>query len=356
MQNDITRRMAFANLKSNADQRKQQIIANYDWQSRRENVLLKKYDGDITQAIHEHVMPSSSKSKLIREMPFDKKIMEEIYAEQHGKRAHRRLRSELQWERWIAKGDENVPVSRACEKAQLAFGMGKEIELLCAARTPEEFPDYRFRKIRGKAYKSKSKVFEIPFVGRTNVGKSSLINSLLNTYCADYDSSPGTTLTANFYCLGSRMTLVDMPGYSYISPLRAPEQRIQSVHELVKSYMREVADEKRYCPRVFVCVHAKLGIHGPDKYFIDMLEEMKITFSVVLTKTDEVEIKRLVRITAYARNQLMNYSCCEELMLASALQLSGIQKIQNLMSHFGPKYSNGESTPDADEIDVNRIC
>ena len=356
MKDDISRRAAFTKLKSAAEEKKQSMLDNFNWQRRRENVLIKKFDGDVCQAIQEHVAPSSSKNRMINQMPFEKKIMEEIYAEQHGKRAHRKLRSELQWERWIAKGDENVPVSRACEKAQLAFGMGKEIELLCTARVPEEFPTYNFRGKGGRVvFTRKSKVFEIPFIGRTNVGKSSLINALLNTYVADYDSSPGTTITANFYCLGKRMTLVDMPGYSYISPLRAPEARIQSVHKLIKSYLHEIADNKRCCPRVFVCLHAKLGVHGADKYFLDMLEGMKVPFSVILTKTDEVDIKRLVRVTAYTRNTLMNLSHCEELTLASALHLSGIQKIQNLLSHFGPKNHLDSGALEDGELDINRI-
>ncbi|KNH07160.1 hypothetical protein XU18_2136 [Perkinsela sp. CCAP 1560/4] len=352
--NDITRRMAFAKLKDNADEKRRKIFENYDWQTRRQDVLTKKYDGDITQAIREYIQPSTSKNKVLKELPFEKKIMEEIYEEQHGMRAHRRLRSELKWEKWIARGDDNVPVSKACEKAQLAFGMGNEIVFTRAARVPEEFPTVGKESKNKHKITTKNQAFEVPLIGRTNVGKSSLINTLLNTYVADYDSSPGTTLTANFYCLGSRMTLVDTPGYSYISPMRAPGPRIAAVHELVKSYIEEVAEKRRWCPRMLVCIHAKVGVHGADRYFLDMLEERKIKFSVVMTKTDEVPVKRLIRMTAFTRNLLMNYSHCEELMLVSALQLSGVRKMQNLLSIFGPRQADPHRAIE-EEIEVGRI-
>eukprot|EP00759_Apiculatamorpha_spiralis_P047654 PhF_6_TR4328/c0_g1_i1/m.5833/K03978/engB; GTP-binding protein len=305
----------------------------FNWQKKREQYLLKKHNGNYYDALEDFVAPSKSQTKFLSALPLDKKIVEEIYREQHGKKSHRRLRKGLSWEKWIANGDEFVPVTKASEQAQLTFGMGGSIKLLATARVPEEFPKQTLTKHANRT----GAEFEVPIIGRTNSGKSSLINALLNSYVADYDSSPGTTLSANFYCVGEKFRLVDMPGYGHVSPLRANEAAVRTAQGMMKQYLLMASQGKRNVPRVLVCLHSNLGIHCQDRDFLNLLESNRLKFSVILTKTDEVEVKRLARIADYVRCQLVHYSHCQELMLVSSMRLSGITKLQNVLGNIGSR-------------------
>ena len=354
---EIMRNKAYADISTASETAGQNLIDNFDWQKKREQHLLKRHNGDIYAALEEFVTKSpESATQQLKSRAIDKKIYEEIFQEQHGKRIKHGLRKGLQWEHWIAHGDDSRPITKASDKAQIMFGMGGDVRLMASAKVPEHFPnDVNLGAANNHKERRRAKsVFEIPLIGRTNVGKSSLLNSLLNTHVADYDCTPGTTLACNFYDVAGQMRFVDCPGYGHVSPVRAPTPTIEMAQATMRRYLHQVSEGKRNCPRVLLCISADLGIHAGDKKMVELLEQLRIRFTVVMTKTDEVEIRRLARMIDYTRCQLVHYQHCEELMLTSASSLAGIMKLQNLIGSFGSRKQDS-ATGYLEDVDFKKI-
>jgi len=125
---------------------------------------------------------------------------------------------------------------------------------------------------------------EFAFIGRSNVGKSTLINTLTNKNdLAIVSSTPGRTRLINFFLINKKWTLVDLPGYGYA---KAPGKDRQKFNEFVSDYL--VERENRAC--VFVLIDSR---HTPQKIdldFISWLVDYKIPFVLVFTKTDKVKL------------------------------------------------------------------
>ncbi|CAO5678228.1 MAG: putative GTP-binding protein EngB [Holosporales bacterium] len=123
---------------------------------------------------------------------------------------------------------------------------------------------------------------EIAFAGRSNVGKSSLINALLNRRgVARTSNTPGRTQELNFFNIHNVFYLVDMPGYGFA---KAPIKTVKKWRSLIKSYLLNRSNLKR----VYVLIDSRHGIKPNDFEFIDMLDECAISYQIVLTKTDKI--------------------------------------------------------------------
>lgn len=129
---------------------------------------------------------------------------------------------------------------------------------------------------------------EVAFAGRSNVGKSSLINLLVNSKkAARVSSKPGCTRQINFYSMYSnKFRLVDLPGYGYSC---AGKEEIAQYLGLVEYYLTQ----RENLRRVFVLIDGRIGLKEIDKDFICWLTYNNIDFSIVLTKTDKVNQKDL---------------------------------------------------------------
>jgi GTP-binding protein len=129
---------------------------------------------------------------------------------------------------------------------------------------------------------------EIAFAGRSNVGKSSLINLLINSKrAARVSSKPGCTRQINFYSMyNDKFRLVDLPGYGYSC---ASKEETMQYLDLIEYYLTQ----RRNLKRVFVLVDSKVGLKEIDKDFIYWLTYNNVNFDVALTKIDKVGQKNL---------------------------------------------------------------
>ncbi len=124
---------------------------------------------------------------------------------------------------------------------------------------------------------------EIAFAGRSNVGKSSLVNALTGqSALARVSRSPGRTRQINFFDLGGRMMLVDLPGYGYAE---APKREIARWTKLIERYLRG----RPSLMRVLLLLDARFGLKETDRPLMKLLDEAAVSYQVVLTKADLLE-------------------------------------------------------------------
>ena len=138
---------------------------------------------------------------------------------------------------------------------------------------------------------------EIAFAGRSNVGKSSLVNALTGRRTlARISSTPGRTQQLNFFDLAGRLTLVDMPGYGYAA---VGKDKVAAWTSLIHAYLRGRAN----LARVYVLVDARHGLKPVDAEVLDTLDKAAVSYQVVLTKADALkpdELDRRIGETASA--------------------------------------------------------
>jgi GTP-binding protein len=133
---------------------------------------------------------------------------------------------------------------------------------------------------------------EIAFAGRSNVGKSSLINALTNRNAlARTSHTPGRTQELIFFTSGGPLALVDMPGYGYAA---APKAKIAAWTGLIRAYLRGRAN----LARVYVLIDARHGLKAADDDVLDLLDEAAVSYEIVLTKADEVKPQALAATIA----------------------------------------------------------
>ncbi len=131
---------------------------------------------------------------------------------------------------------------------------------------------------------------EIAFAGRSNVGKSSLLNALTNRKTlARVSHTPGRTQQLNFFSLAGasggdeKLRLVDMPGYGYAA---VGKEKIAGWSKLMRDYLRGRAQ----LARVFVLIDARRGVKPVDDEMFDLLDQAAVSYQVILTKHDEVKL------------------------------------------------------------------
>ncbi|MBI3439729.1 MAG: YihA family ribosome biogenesis GTP-binding protein [Proteobacteria bacterium] len=136
---------------------------------------------------------------------------------------------------------------------------------------------------------------EVAFAGRSNVGKSSLINALTGrNKLARASTEPGRTRELNFFRMGDRLRLVDMPGYGYAKAGKADIERWTS---LVRDYLRGRSSLKR----VILLIDSRHGVKPHDKDVMDALDKAAVIYEIVLTKADKLKPSELGEIEEATR-------------------------------------------------------
>ncbi len=142
---------------------------------------------------------------------------------------------------------------------------------------------------------------EVAFAGRSNVGKSSLINALTGRNAlARVSHTPGRTQQLNFFDINKRLFLVDMPGYGYA---KVSKSLVASWTKLFRSYLKGRSTLARAC----VLVDARHGLKDSDMDMMKMLDEAAVSYMIVLTKADEVSGKALTDISNKIAAELVKH-------------------------------------------------
>lgn len=164
---------------------------------------------------------------------------------------------------------------------------------------------------------------EVAFAGRSNVGKSSLINALANRKnLARASSAPGRTRELNFFLVGERLRVVDLPGYGYAS---APKDEIKRWTGLMRDYLRGRPGLKR----VFLLIDSRHGVKPVDGEIMDTLDTAAAAYQVVLTKTDKLSAAERENVEAAASAAIIKRPAAHPVVLAvSALKGEGLETLR----------------------------
>lgn len=134
---------------------------------------------------------------------------------------------------------------------------------------------------------------EIAFIGRSNVGKSSLINYLCNNKkLAKVSETPGKTKTINHYLVNGNWYLVDLPGYGYAKTSKAEKEKFQ---KLIEEYI----SQRKTLKCTMVLIDSRLEFQASDKNFIQWLASQQLPFAIVLTKIDKLSSSQLKKQMNY---------------------------------------------------------
>jgi len=158
---------------------------------------------------------------------------------------------------------------------------------------------------------------EIAFAGRSNVGKSSLINALLGRKgLARTSNTPGRTQELNFFQAEvAEFYLVDMPGYGFA---KAPKQKVDAWTDLIKDYLRGRVTLRR----VYVLIDSRHGIKPIDEGIFTVLDEAAAIFQVVLTKSDKIKPPALTHLVAATAETLKAHPAAYPEVLATSSEKS----------------------------------
>lgn len=164
---------------------------------------------------------------------------------------------------------------------------------------------------------------EVAFAGRSNVGKSSLINALCGRKAlARASATPGRTQLLNFFRLGDRLMLVDLPGYGYA---KAPKADVDRWTALVMDYLRGRPGLLRVC----LLIDARHGIKENDIATMKLLDRAAVVYQAVLTKTDKQKPAALAAIAEETRQTLARHPAAHpDLVLTSAETGAGIPELR----------------------------
>ena len=154
---------------------------------------------------------------------------------------------------------------------------------------------------------------EIAFAGRSNVGKSSLINALTGRKgLARTSSTPGRTQMLNFFNPGdATLTIVDMPGYGFA---QAPKELVSAWTNLVFSYLRG----RPTLRRVFLLIDSRHGIKPIDEEAMALLDNAAVAYQVVLTKADKIKAPHLTRLIGEISSQLVRRPAAHPNIIATS--------------------------------------
>lgn len=168
---------------------------------------------------------------------------------------------------------------------------------------------------------------EVCFAGRSNVGKSSLINALTNQHgLARASNTPGRTQEINYFSANDELYLVDLPGYGFAN---APLPVVEKWQRLLKQYLQG----RQTLRRAFVLVDSRHGVKKVDNEIMSLLDSAAVTFQVVLTKADKVKEAEREKNLDQVRGELAKHPAAfPELLVTSSEKGWGIPTMRSVIA------------------------
>ncbi len=166
-------------------------------------------------------------------------------------------------------------------------------------------------------------IAEVAFAGRSNVGKSSLLNALLGRRSlARVSNTPGRTRELNYFSVGDSLYVVDMPGYGYA---KAPKSLVAGWTQLIHDYLRGRQELKR----VMLLIDSRHGIKPSDREIMTMLDKAAVSYQAVLTKADKPKSGDLAGVIQQTEAELKKHPAAFPAVLAtSAVEGMGIDELR----------------------------
>lgn len=170
---------------------------------------------------------------------------------------------------------------------------------------------------------------EVAFVGRSNVGKSSLVNALTGRrMLARTSNTPGRTRQLNFFALDNRLMLVDLPGYGYAE---ASKSAIRAWTRLIQDYLRARASLRRVC----LLIDSRHGIKDADRPVMRLCDAAGLSYQIVLTKADKLGLAALPGVVETVASELARHGAAHpEIHLTSAEKGRGIAELRATLASF----------------------
>jgi GTP-binding protein len=168
---------------------------------------------------------------------------------------------------------------------------------------------------------------EVCFAGRSNVGKSSLINAVTGRKAlARASNTPGRTQEINFFTAGDSHYLVDLPGYGYAN---APVKVVEKWQHLLKQYL----SGRQSLRRAFVLIDMRHGVKPVDEEILSLLDSAAVPFQCVMTKTDKIKDINREKILAQVRQTLSKHPAAfPEIVLTSSEKGTGIATLRAIIA------------------------
>lgn len=168
-------------------------------------------------------------------------------------------------------------------------------------------------------------IHNIAFIGRSNVGKSSLINALTNSKISKTSKIPGRTREINFFEIGQNLILVDMPGYGFA---KTSEIEREKWHNLIAEYL--LSDQKLKI--LFLLLDVRRGITAVDFDFIQILKEFNVSCQIVVTKIDTTNKADIEKTLETVKLEIAKYSFIKkEILTVSSSKGYGIGQLREVI-------------------------
>ena len=177
---------------------------------------------------------------------------------------------------------------------------------------------------------------EYAFIGRSNVGKSSLINMLTNSKkLAKTSATPGKTILINHFIINNQWYLVDLPGYGYA---KRSKTEIKKLDQMIQGYILQ----REQLVNTFVLVDIRLEAQKIDLEFIDWLGRSSIPFAIVFTKADKLSAAKVIQqVEAYKQTLLQTWEELPPLFITSAEKKQGRDELLSYIEGINNSLKNG---------------